>query len=95
MFRVREALRQAGREDLIGPGPECLVPSRPPAATSPPPPTDPFPATTPPHSERLLAQTSPLQARRGRNYWTFPCSPRINTNCSTLAMAGGWSVLAT
>ncbi len=26
---VREALRQAGREDLIGPGPECLVPSRP------------------------------------------------------------------
>ncbi len=27
---VREALREAGREDLIGPRPECLVPSGPP-----------------------------------------------------------------
>jgi uncharacterized radical SAM protein YgiQ len=27
---VREALREAGREDLIGPGPECLIPARPP-----------------------------------------------------------------
>ena len=27
---VREALREAGRDDLIGPGQECLIPSRPP-----------------------------------------------------------------
>jgi hypothetical protein len=27
---VRDALRKAGREDLIGEGPECLIPSRPP-----------------------------------------------------------------
>jgi len=25
---VREALTEAGREDLIGDGPECLIPSR-------------------------------------------------------------------
>ena len=28
---VREALVEAGREDLIGAGPQCLIPSRPPA----------------------------------------------------------------
>ena len=28
---VREALIAAGREDLIGPGPQCLIPSRPPS----------------------------------------------------------------
>ncbi|MEZ4293112.1 MAG: DUF3362 domain-containing protein, partial [Myxococcota bacterium] len=28
---VRDALVRAGREDLIGDGPECLIPSRPPA----------------------------------------------------------------
>jgi hypothetical protein len=27
---VRETLRRAGREDLIGDGPDCLIPSRPP-----------------------------------------------------------------
>jgi len=27
---VREALRQTGREDLVGDGPECLIPARPP-----------------------------------------------------------------
>ena len=27
---VREALEQAGRLDLLGDGPECLIPSRPP-----------------------------------------------------------------
>jgi hypothetical protein len=27
---VRDALRRAGREDLIGDGPDCLIPSRPP-----------------------------------------------------------------
>ncbi|HMP79608.1 MAG TPA: YgiQ family radical SAM protein [Pirellulaceae bacterium] len=29
-FEVREALRQAGRHDLIGPGCDCLIPSKPP-----------------------------------------------------------------
>ena len=29
-FEVREALRQAGRQDLIGDGCDCLIPSRPP-----------------------------------------------------------------
>ena len=29
-FEVREALRQAGRTDLIGDGCDCLIPSRPP-----------------------------------------------------------------
>ena len=29
-FMVRDALRQAGREDLIGPGPDCLIGHRPP-----------------------------------------------------------------
>ena len=33
--RVREALREAGREDLIGDGPECLIPSRPPKMRPP------------------------------------------------------------
>ena len=28
---VREALIEAGREDLIGSGPQCLIPSRPPS----------------------------------------------------------------
>ncbi|MEZ4355349.1 MAG: DUF3362 domain-containing protein [Myxococcota bacterium] len=28
---MRDALVRAGREDLIGDGPECLIPSRPPA----------------------------------------------------------------
>ena len=28
---VREALVEAGREDLIGPGPQCLIPSRSPS----------------------------------------------------------------
>jgi uncharacterized radical SAM protein YgiQ len=31
---VREALRQAKRLDLIGPGPECLIPARPPKRTA-------------------------------------------------------------
>jgi uncharacterized radical SAM protein YgiQ len=30
-FEVREALRQAGRQDLIGGGCDCLIPARPPA----------------------------------------------------------------
>ncbi len=30
-FEVRQALRQAGRQDLIGGGCDCLIPSRPPA----------------------------------------------------------------
>jgi hypothetical protein len=29
-FEVREALRQAGRQDLIGEGCDCLIPSQPP-----------------------------------------------------------------
>jgi uncharacterized radical SAM protein YgiQ len=29
-FAVRRALREAGREDLIGHGPDCLIPARPP-----------------------------------------------------------------
>jgi hypothetical protein len=29
-FDVRDALAEAGREDLIGPGPECLIPTKPP-----------------------------------------------------------------
>ncbi len=29
-FEVREALRQAGRSDLIGDGCDCLIPSKPP-----------------------------------------------------------------
>jgi len=29
-FTVRRALREAGREDLIGAGPDCLIPERPP-----------------------------------------------------------------
>ncbi len=28
-FEVKKALKQAGREDLIGDGPECLIPARP------------------------------------------------------------------
>jgi uncharacterized radical SAM protein YgiQ len=31
-FTVRAALEEAGRKDLIGEGPECLIPSRPPRA---------------------------------------------------------------
>jgi len=30
-FSVREALMQAGRAELIGDGPECLIPARPPS----------------------------------------------------------------
>jgi hypothetical protein len=30
-FDVRKALERAGREDLIGTGPECLIPEHPPA----------------------------------------------------------------
>ena len=30
-YQVRDALRQAGREDLIGHGPDCLIPPNPPA----------------------------------------------------------------
>jgi radical SAM superfamily enzyme YgiQ (UPF0313 family) len=33
---VGEALRQAGRSDMIGDGPECLIPSRPPRASRKP-----------------------------------------------------------
>jgi uncharacterized radical SAM protein YgiQ len=33
-FTVRKALLQAGRKDLIGEGPECLIPSTPPKAAS-------------------------------------------------------------
>jgi hypothetical protein len=28
-FEVKKALKRAGREDLIGDGPECLIPARP------------------------------------------------------------------
>jgi hypothetical protein len=31
-FTVRDALIEAGRKDLIGEGPECLIPSNPPRA---------------------------------------------------------------
>jgi hypothetical protein len=31
---AREALRQAGRRDLIGNGPDCLVPNTPPGAVT-------------------------------------------------------------
>lgn len=34
-FDVREALVEAGREDLIGDGPECLIPAKPPAGLRP------------------------------------------------------------
>jgi radical SAM superfamily enzyme YgiQ (UPF0313 family) len=30
-FRVREALEETGRTDLIGPDPQCLIPAQPPA----------------------------------------------------------------
>jgi uncharacterized radical SAM protein YgiQ len=33
---VREALQAVGREDLIGNGPNCLIPARPPAPDAPP-----------------------------------------------------------
>ncbi|MBW2420428.1 MAG: YgiQ family radical SAM protein [Deltaproteobacteria bacterium] len=33
-FEVRGALRSAGREDLIGSGPDCLIPTRPPPGAS-------------------------------------------------------------
>jgi hypothetical protein len=32
---VRDALVRAGREDLIGEGPDCLIPSRPPRIPRP------------------------------------------------------------
>jgi len=34
-FDVREALIEAGREDLIGDGPECLIPAKPPPGARP------------------------------------------------------------
>lgn len=34
-FDVREALIEAGREDLIGDGPECLIPAKPPPGVRP------------------------------------------------------------
>ncbi len=51
-FDVRAALLEAGREDLIGQGPDCLIPAKPPQGASPQSPSRrrrPSPQPTSPH----------------------------------------------
>jgi radical SAM superfamily enzyme YgiQ (UPF0313 family) len=57
-FDVREALTSAGRADLIGSGPDCLIPARPPKEALQPPPKR---ARGPRSAERTAAGYRPFR----------------------------------
>ena len=81
---VRAALEEAGRLDLIGDGPECLIPARPPRITLRP--------VVGRAARRNKKRPSPATARTGKRPGeeNEPCLT-TDTHFSISAAAGGWN----